>query len=99
MTRDNGLKMVTEYEGRRPPSLQIFLEYVGLTEEEFMEVSMSHAVSPYRHDPSGEGLGRRTHDFDEWFKREPMARDETLRQLNRWRKVNGRTFQKARRAT
>jgi hypothetical protein len=61
---------------------------VGLTEEEFAEVALSHAVSPYRHDRAREKVGTKLHDFDEWFRREPMPRDEALRQLERWRKVN-----------
>jgi len=94
MTRDEAMKMVQEYEGRRPPSLEIFLEYIGLTEEEFAEVSLSHAVSPYRHDRSQEKPGKKLHDFHEWFRREPMPRDEALRQLDRWRKVNSMRSQR-----
>ena len=89
MTRDEAMKMVRQYEGKTPPSLGVFLDYVGLTKEEFMEVSLSHGVSPYHHDPSRERPGTRIHDFDEWYRREAMPRDEALRQLNRWRKING----------
>ena len=94
MTRDEAMTMVRGYEGRRPPSLEIFLDYVGLTEEEFAEVALSHGVSPYRHDRSKEKPGKRLHDFDQWFRREPMPRDEALRQLDRWRKVNRKRDQR-----
>jgi hypothetical protein len=57
-------------------------------------VSLSHAVSPYRHDRSQEKPGKKLHDFDEWFRREPMPREEALRQLDRWRKVNSRGGQR-----
>ena len=38
--------MIKHFEGRRPPSLDLFLEYVGLDEEEFYVIAMGHQVSP-----------------------------------------------------
>jgi hypothetical protein len=43
--------MIQQYEGKRPASLDVFLEYVGLTEQEFLEIALTHQVSPYQHDP------------------------------------------------
>ncbi len=84
MTREDGLRMVEEYEGRRPPSLELFLEFTGLTEEEFLEIAMSHAVSPYEHDPSHVREGSRTHDFTQWPRHGAMPREEAEVQLKRW---------------
>ena len=39
---------------------------MGLTEDEFLEVARSHAVSPYEHDPDAVTAGAKTHDFDQW---------------------------------
>jgi N-acetyl sugar amidotransferase len=89
MTRDEALDVVSEYEGRRPPSLEVFLGYVGLTEEEFMEVSLSHGVSPYRHDYRKVTPGRKTHDFDRWPRHEAMPRPEAVKQLERWKRQRG----------
>jgi hypothetical protein len=45
ITRDSALKMVEEYEGKRPYALDLFLEYTGLTEDEFHEIAVSHKLS------------------------------------------------------
>jgi hypothetical protein len=52
MSRDEALKMIRNYDGKRPASLDLFLKYIGLDEEDFMDIAMSHQVSPYQHDPS-----------------------------------------------
>ncbi len=83
MGRDEALKIVEAYEGTRPPSLDLFLDYVGLTEEEFLEIAMSHAVSPYRHDPKQTRPGERVHDFDQWPRHGAMPREYALQQLAR----------------
>ena len=83
MSRQEALHLVESYEGTRPPSLDVFLEYVGLTEEEFLEIAMSHAVSPYRHDPQQTRPGERVHDFDQWPLHGAMPREEARRQLER----------------
>ena len=51
MTREEAARLIEQHEGHRPASLDVFLDYVGLTEAEFMKVAMSHQVSPYEHDP------------------------------------------------
>jgi len=79
---------VEKYEGRRPPSLDLFLEFIGLNESEFMEIAMSHAVSPYRHDMSRVMPGNTMHDFDQWDRHGAMARQEAKLQLDRWRRRN-----------
>ena len=52
MTRDQARTLIEQHEGQRPASLDVFLDYVGMTESEFLEIAMSHQVSPYVHDPS-----------------------------------------------
>jgi hypothetical protein len=86
MTHEQGLALIKEYEGKRPPSLDLFLEFIGLTEEEFLDVAMSHGVSPYKHDPHSVAPGNKTPDFDRWPRHAPMPRDEAEVQLNRWRR-------------
>jgi N-acetyl sugar amidotransferase len=86
MSRKQGLEMIEEYEGKRPPSLDLFLEFVGLSEEQFMDIALSHGVSPYQHDPTLVTLGRKTHDFDQWFREGAMSPAEAEGQLQRWRR-------------
>ncbi len=85
MTKDQALEMIRQYEGKRPASLDIFLQLLGITEEEFMEIAMSHAVSPYEHDPTKVSSGKKTKDFDQWSQEGAMSHDEALKQIRRWR--------------
>jgi hypothetical protein len=85
MERYHALEVINEYEGKRPPSLDLFLDFVGLTEAEFMEVAMGHQVSPYEHDPSKVTAGKKTHDFDQWSRDGAMPRAEAEEQFERWR--------------
>lgn len=84
MTKEEGQHLIDEYEGKRPPSLDLFLEFVGLSEEEFIKIAMSHQVSPYQHDPAKTQLGARTHDFDQWSHSGAMSRDATEETLKRF---------------
>jgi N-acetyl sugar amidotransferase len=55
-------------EGRKPPSLKIFLEYMGLTETEFKDIVQRTEVSPYQHDYSRNETAEKTWDFDLWYR-------------------------------
>ena len=57
-----------EHDGRRPPSLDVFLEYIGLTEAEFNEIVKGMAIPPYDHDFTQEREADRTWDFDQWYR-------------------------------
>jgi N-acetyl sugar amidotransferase len=66
LSRDEAMKLVQEHDGKRPASLDVFLEYVGLTEEEFMAIALPHVVSPHFHDPTSVELGKKLGDQDQW---------------------------------
>ena len=66
LTREEGLKLEAEYDGRRPASLDTFLEITGLDEEEFTDIARGHAVYPHRHDPSKVKPGTKLWDQDLW---------------------------------
>jgi N-acetyl sugar amidotransferase len=91
MTREEGLDMLNEYEGKRPPSLDLFLKFVGITEQEFIQIAMSHSVAPHKHDPSQIVPGTKLHDFNQWSKDGGMPREDAEKQLGRWREQNGVT--------
>lgn len=69
-TREEADRLIEAHEGRRPPSLDLFLEYLGLTEAEFNEIVRKTIVAP--HEPDFEAIppANRTRDFDQWY-REP----------------------------
>ncbi len=81
ITREEGMRLVRDYEGKKPASLEVFLKFVGLTEDEFYKIAMSHMVSPYQHDPSAVVSGKKTHDYDAWSQEGPMPREEALKQM------------------
>jgi N-acetyl sugar amidotransferase len=89
LDRAVGLQMIDEYEGKRPPSLDLFLEFVGLTEDEFLKVAMGHAVSPYVHDPAAVTDGKKLPDYDQWPRHGSMPREEAEAQLDRWQRKQG----------
>jgi len=43
ITRDEGLKLVKKYDGKRPKALDRFLEETGMTEEEFNATTLKHS--------------------------------------------------------
>ena len=66
MTREEAKALIEQYAGQRPASLDVFLEYVGMDEAEFMAIAMSHQVSPYQHDPSAVRPGQPLPDQASW---------------------------------
>ncbi len=68
MDRDTALRLTKEFDGKRPASLDYFLEIMNISEEEFMEIALSHVVSPHVHNPEGTIPGKRLWDQDLWNK-------------------------------
>lgn len=66
LTREKALAMIEEWEGLRPASLDIFLQWLGMSEEEFYAVATRHAVSPWRHDPATTKRGPELWDQPLW---------------------------------
>ena len=86
LSREEGLKIIEKYEGKEPPSLELFLKYTGLTKEEFYEVSISHIVSPNKFDTSNIEISQKTHDFNDWSSDGEMEPNYTKDQLKNWKK-------------
>lgn len=68
MTPDQARLLNEELDGRKPRSLQVFLEYVGLTEPEFQEIVSGMAIPPYNHDFETDQLSDPVWDFDQWYR-------------------------------
>jgi N-acetyl sugar amidotransferase len=88
LAREEGLDMLAKYEGKKPASLEIFLEMVGLSEAEFFQIAQSHTVSPWKMNVFEQELGTKLPDYDQWSSAGPMQRSETEKQLDRWKKTN-----------
>lgn len=86
LNREDGAKMVEEFEGKEPPSLEIFLELTGLTREEFYTISESHAISPWKFKAVEAEIGAKLPDFNSWSRDGKMKRKNAEVQINRWKK-------------
>ncbi len=60
--------LIREWEGKKPPSLEIFLEYLEMSEEEFNAIASKLAVAPHEPDFKVIQWGKRTHDFKSWYR-------------------------------
>jgi N-acetyl sugar amidotransferase len=90
MTREEALELIRKYEGKKPPSLGMFLKYIGLTEEEFMQIALSHTVAPWKYDTSNILVGEKNKDFDALCEKGEMPRSEAETQLSRFNKSRPR---------
>lgn len=68
LDRESGERMAAAHDGKRPASLDVFLKYVGLTEQEFMETAARHQVAPHTFDGSTVEKGEELWDQKLWDK-------------------------------
>jgi len=68
LTREEGMKLLQQYDGKRPASLDLFLQYVDMNEEEFMEIAQQHMVEPWVPEMYQIERGKPLHDQDSWDK-------------------------------
>ncbi len=67
LTRDKGLHLVKEWEGMRPASLNVLLQWLKMSEDEFYAIARKHMVSPWVHDPSHARRGKELWDQKLWI--------------------------------
>ena len=67
-TPDEAKKINEKYDGRKPQSLDIFLEYVGLSEEEFNEFIDRTVIPPNKPNYQTNKIASKTWDFDQWYR-------------------------------
>jgi N-acetyl sugar amidotransferase len=66
LSRDEGWGLAQEYDGRRPASLDLFLEFLEIDEETFYELMKPHQVSPHFFQIEGVRRGGPLPDFGKW---------------------------------
>ena len=71
MEKDFADDLIAEYEGKRPASLDLLLEYVGMTEEELNEVIGGMAVFPHKPFFESIPVGPPPADFPSWYREKP----------------------------
>lgn len=64
--REQALALEAEYDGKRPASMDWFLEILQLTEAELYEILEKHQVHPWKFDPAAIGDGKPLPDMALW---------------------------------
>jgi hypothetical protein len=63
--------------------LNIFLEYIGITENEFNKIVAMHLIPPATAtDPTKLKYGKKLMDQDEWFRDDQISRNMVKAQTN-----------------
>jgi len=66
LSRQEGLKLAQEYDGKKPASMGWFLDKLGISEKEFMDIALGHIVPPHAFIPDKVKTGRKLHDQELW---------------------------------
>lgn len=70
ITKERGHELVDTFEGKKPPSLELFLDYVGLEESEFNQIVGNTVVPPNKPDYGKNEWAPKTWDFERWYREE-----------------------------
>jgi N-acetyl sugar amidotransferase len=68
ITKEEAERLIKEYEGKKPASLELFLEYLEMTEREFNEIVAKTVVPPHKPDFENIETASRTWDFYKWYR-------------------------------
>lgn len=56
------------YDGKKPHSLELFLEYMGMSEDEFNNTVLGMAIPPNEPSFNKNEFSKKLNDFDEWYR-------------------------------
>ena len=70
--KEHGQELVDQFEGRKPPSLELFLDYVGLDESEFNTIVDNTVVPPNKPNYGQNEWAPKTWDFERWYREDPV---------------------------
>ncbi len=74
---------IKSYEGLKPASLQIFLDFIGINEKEFYEIAKNHIISPNKF-VDKKSNSKTTKDFKEWSREGKADRNKTKKIIEDW---------------
>jgi hypothetical protein len=68
LERETAIEMVSEYEEKKPYSLQLFMDLIGLTDQELEVILKDQLIDPW------DGripvrIGAKPHDYENWVKK------------------------------
>ncbi len=67
-SKEKASEIVEKFEGRRPWSLDIFLEYLGISEQEFNQIVLKTVIPPHEPDFKSIPFGKKPADSDRWYR-------------------------------
>jgi N-acetyl sugar amidotransferase len=68
LSKGDADRLIHEWEGKKPPSLEMFLEYIEMTEVEFNDIVAKLVVAPNKPNFDVIKWGGRTADFEQWHR-------------------------------
>ncbi|RJG23854.1 N-acetyl sugar amidotransferase [Massilia cavernae] len=66
LSREDALALEAEYDGKRPASIDWFLNILQISEAEFYEILQKHQVHPWNFDPATIETGKPMPDMPQW---------------------------------
>lgn len=66
MAREEGWELAKKYDGKRPASLDHFLKFLQISEDEFMDILAQHRVAPWTFNPSDVKSDEPLEDMPKW---------------------------------
>ena len=73
--KNNAIELIDKYEGHRPASLDIFLNFLGITEVEFEEIVDRHKIDPWDNKVPIK-IGKKPHDYSLWQKKQGLSQED-----------------------
>ena len=67
-TTDQSVEENLLYDGKKPHSLKVFLEYMGMTEDEFNKTVSKMIIPPNEPEFNKNEFSKKLGDFDEWYR-------------------------------
>jgi hypothetical protein len=74
MQPEEASRLNAEFDGRKPHSLEVFLEYVGLTEQEFNQIVGQMVIPPHQPDFTNIPKTAKAWDFEQWYREDNRSK-------------------------
>ena len=68
MSAEEGKRLIDKYDGNKPYSLELFLDYMNIDEDEFNQIVSKQIVPPHNPDIKKIPMGKKMSDFDDWYR-------------------------------
>ena len=84
INKEKAKEIIKLYEGKRPATLDIFLDYIGLSEEQFNTVVSSHIVKPNVHNFESKTNSKKNPDHDTYDTSGKMDKKYAQSKFKEW---------------